>query len=75
MLEVIKEMVNYRILSKSSFLLIAISNFGIMLGFYIPFVFLANMAVAQGVAIENANFLIAIIGISNTLGDYSQTFL
>jgi hypothetical protein len=39
-----------------------------MLGFYVPFVFLANLAVAQGISVDSANFLIAIIGFSNTIG-------
>jgi MCP family monocarboxylic acid transporter-like MFS transporter 14 len=39
-----------------------------MLGFYTPFVYLPNLAVMNGVKVEDANFLISIIGISNTLG-------
>jgi predicted MFS family arabinose efflux permease len=39
-----------------------------MLGFYTPYVYLPALAVsAGGVAVEDANFLISIIGISNTV--------
>jgi predicted MFS family arabinose efflux permease len=68
MINVLKEMVNYEILSQPLFLLIAISNVFGMLGFYVPFVYLPNMAVLQGIPVENANFLLSIIGISNTIG-------
>ena len=45
-----------------------ISNIFGMLGFYTPFVYLPNLAVLNGVAVEDANFLVSVIGISNTLG-------
>jgi hypothetical protein len=41
-----------------------------MLGFYIPFMFLANMAIVKGVSVENANFLIAVTGFSNSFGNF-----
>ena len=69
MLNVLKEMVNFKILSQPLFLLIAISNVFGMLGFYVPFVYLPNMAVLQGIPVESANFLLSVIGISNTIGN------
>jgi len=68
MINALKEMVNYEILSQPLFLLIAISNVFGMLGFYVPFVYLPNMAVMQGIPVESANFLLSVIGISNTIG-------
>ena len=44
-----------------------------MLGFYTPFVYLPNLAALNGVAVEDANFLVSVIGISNTLG--TQNFV
>ena len=64
----LKEMVNLTLLVNPIFLLVGISNVFGMLGFYVPFVYLPNMAVKRGVSVENANFLLSIIGISNTLG-------
>jgi hypothetical protein len=55
--------------------LIAISNVFGMLGFYVPFVYLPNMAVLQGIPVESANFLLSIIGISNTIGKQSFDFV
>ena len=69
MISVLKEMVNYHILSQPLFLLIAISNIFGMLGFYVPFVYLPNMAAGRGIPIESANFLLSVIGISNTIGE------
>merc|ERR1719273_618016 len=68
-LSVIKEMINFTLLANPYFLLIAISNIFGMLGFYVPFVYLPNMAASkEGISVEDANFLISIIGISNTIG-------
>jgi predicted MFS family arabinose efflux permease len=46
-----------------------------MLGFYVPFVYLPNMAAMQGIPVESANFLLSIIGISNTIGKTVSLFL
>lgn len=56
------------LLKNKLFLLIGISNILGMLGFYAPFVYLPNMAESRGIAREDANFLISLIGVSNTLG-------
>ena len=74
MMSVLKEMVNFKILSQPLFLLIAISNVFGMLGFYVPFVYLLNMAVLQGISVESANFLLSVIGISNTFGKFFIKF-
>ena len=58
----LKEMVNLTLLVNPIFLLVGISNVFGMLGFYVPFVYLPNMAVLRGVSVENANFLLSIIG-------------
>ena len=39
-----------------------------MLGFYIPFVFLKDMALAKEIPAEKANYLIAAIGAANVVG-------
>ena len=45
------------------------SNFLIMMGFYTPFILLAPLATEFKISTENANFLIAVIGFSNTAGE------
>ena len=61
-----KEMINITLLANPYFLLIALSNAFGMLGFYVPFVYLPGIAQTKGVEMAQANFLISIIGISNT---------
>ena len=59
----LKEMVNFTLLSNPIFLLVGASNIFGMLGFYVPFVYLPNMAASkEGISVEDANFLISIIG-------------
>ena len=65
-LEVLKQMINVTLLSNPFFLLIALSNAFGMLGFYVPFVYLPGVAKTKGIDVANANFLLSIIGISNT---------
>ena len=65
---VLKEMLNLDLMRNKYFLLIGLSNVFGMLGFYTPFVYLPDMAAIRGVEINDANFLISIIGISNTVG-------
>lgn len=66
--DTLQEMLNFALLKNKLFLLICLSNVLGMLGFYTPFVYLPNMAVLRGIPVEDANFLISIIGISNTVG-------
>jgi len=66
---VLKEMVNLKVLFNPLFFLIGISNAVGMIGFYTPFVYLPSMAAQfDGISVEDAAFLVSIIGISNTLG-------
>ena len=58
----LKEMVNLKLLFDPIFILVGLSNIFGMLGFYVPFVYLPNMAALRGVAVEDANFLLSIIG-------------
>ncbi|XP_018576657.1 monocarboxylate transporter 14 isoform X1 [Anoplophora glabripennis] len=50
------------------FMLIAISNLFGMAGLYVPFVYLVDCAVADGIDANSASFLLSIIGITNTIG-------
>ncbi len=59
---ILKEMVNVELLMNPTFQLVGISNVFGMLGFYVPFVYLPNMAALRGVSVEDANFLLSVIG-------------
>lgn len=61
-------MLDFKLLKSPSFLLLAIGGFFTMMGFYIPFMYLAGRAVASGVNDATAIWLISTIGIANTVG-------
>lgn len=69
MLVVLKEMMNFSLLKDPCFLLFGISNVFGMMGFYTPFVYLPALASTyEGISVEDAAFLLSVIGISNTIG-------
>jgi len=69
MLSVLKEMMNFQLLADPLFLLIGISNVFGMIGFYTPFVYLPSMAAQyDDISVEDAAFLVSVIGVSNTIG-------
>ena len=74
-LDLVKSMLNPKILTDKKFLLIGVSNFFGFLGFYIPFVYLPSMAGDNGVEKDEAAFLLSIIGISNTVGRVFTGFI
>ena len=74
-MDLLKSMLNPKILTDKKFLLIGISNFFGFLGFYIPFVYLPSMARDNGVEKDEAAFLLSIIGISNTVGRVFTGFI
>merc|ERR1711936_565533 len=69
MLAVLKEMMNFKLLADPLFFMIGISYVFGMIGFYTPFVYLPSMAAQyEDISVEDAAFLVSIIGVSNTLG-------
>ena len=67
--DLLKSMLNPKVLRDPKFLLIGVSNFFGFLGFYVPFVYLPSMAEdREGISGDEAAFLLSIIGICNTLG-------
>jgi len=56
------------ILKNPYFLLVAISQAIASLGFFIPFIFLPDMAVLKGFPVVDSNFLLSVIAITNTVG-------
>ncbi|XP_054165081.1 monocarboxylate transporter 14-like [Oppia nitens] len=56
------------LLKSPSFLLLSLSGFLCLAGFFIPFMYIANRAKLLGCTPEKSAFLLSIIGITNTIG-------
>ncbi|XP_026474781.1 monocarboxylate transporter 14-like [Ctenocephalides felis] len=61
-------MMDFSLLKDPVFMLIGISNVFGMAGLYVPFVYLVDAAVLDGIEQNSASFLLSIIGITNTVG-------
>ncbi|XP_012215022.1 monocarboxylate transporter 9 isoform X3 [Linepithema humile] len=66
--EALATMMDMSLLKDPVFLLIGISNVFGMAGLYVPFVYLVDAAVLDGIERNSASFLLSIIGITNTIG-------
>lgn len=62
------EMMNFSLLKDWIFIIFAISNFCTSIGFNMPYVYVAAQAETLGLDSEQSSYLIAIIGIANTVG-------
>ena len=51
-----------KLLIKPTFLLVGLSGFMSMLGFFVPLFYLPNMAKSNGITNADANFLLSIYG-------------
>lgn len=60
-------MLDLSLLKSPSFMLLAVSGFLTMMGFFIPFMFMADRAVLGGMDKNLASFTVSAIGFSNTL--------
>lgn len=56
------------LLANATFLIFTMSNFLTSLGFNVPFLFATDRAIQMGVEESRSSFLVAAIGIGNTLG-------
>lgn len=61
-------MVDISLLKEPAMFLLCISNLCGMLGFYVPFMFLIDMAVAKGHTKGSGSLLLSVIGVTNTIG-------
>ncbi|XP_066598650.1 monocarboxylate transporter 9 isoform X1 [Prorops nasuta] len=66
--EALATMMDMSLLKDPVFLLIGISNVFGMAGLYVPFVYLVDAAILDGIETNSASFLLSIIGITNTVG-------
>lgn len=60
-------MLDLTLLKSPSFMLLCVSGFLTMMGFFIPFMFMAERAVDDGMDKSTAALTVAAIGISNTV--------
>lgn len=71
----LKNMCDLSLLKDVIFLMFVISNFCTSIGFNMPFIFLTDRAVDEGIDEESAKWLVSAIGISNTVGRVVFGFL
>ena len=71
----LKQMCDFSLLKDVIFLMFVISNFFTSIGFNMPFIFLTDRAVDEGIDAESAKWLVSAIGISNTFGRVFFGFL
>ena len=71
----LKQMCDFSLLKDIVFLMFVISNFFTSIGFNMPFIFLTDRAVDEGISEEDAKWLVSAIGISNTVGRVLFGFL
>ncbi|XP_050441619.1 monocarboxylate transporter 9 isoform X2 [Adelges cooleyi] len=64
----LKTMLDFSILLSPSFLVLTASGFLTLMGYYVPFMFISEMATDLGMDKDNAVYIVSIIGITNTVG-------
>ena len=57
-----KEMINLELMKKPTFILFVAAAFFNTLGFFIPLIFLPDLAMDRGIDVIKANFLIPVYG-------------
>ncbi len=68
MKETFSQMMDFSLLGNPLFMMFAISNLFTSIGFCVPYTFLPDRAIGLGISADRAAFLIAVIGIANTVG-------
>lgn len=66
--DTMNEMMDFGLLKDPVFIVFTVSNFLTSIGFNIPYVYLAAQAEVLQLTKEHASYLLAIIGIANTVG-------
>nr|CAD7400917.1 unnamed protein product [Timema poppensis] len=61
-------MLDFSLFKSPTFLILAVSGFITMMGFYVPFIYLTDRAELSGMERDLAMFLVSCIGITNTIG-------
>ncbi|KAL3848224.1 hypothetical protein ACJMK2_019097 [Sinanodonta woodiana] len=64
----LKQTFDFSLLKDVIFLMFVISNFFTSLGFNMPFIYLPDRAIDEGISEDDAKWLVSAVGISNTVG-------
>ncbi|XP_067128313.1 monocarboxylate transporter 12-B-like [Centruroides vittatus] len=67
MTDTFRQLLDTSLLKSPTFLVLAISGFLTLAGFFIPFVYIVDRAVLIGISPQDATFLLSVIGITNTV--------
>ncbi|XP_011177546.1 monocarboxylate transporter 12-B isoform X3 [Zeugodacus cucurbitae] len=62
------EMMNFSLLKDAVFIVFALSNFFTSIGFNMPYIYIVAKAKSLGISSAQSSYLIAIIGVANTVG-------
>lgn len=62
------EMVDLSLLKDPVMLLLSLASLLTMMGFYVPFVFIQDLASEHDVSKDDSQYIISIIGLTNTIG-------
>ncbi|KAH7952146.1 hypothetical protein HPB52_019368 [Rhipicephalus sanguineus] len=68
MTDTLGDMLDMELLKNPAFVLVCVSNIVGMMGFCIPFMYIADSAVLKGIDKDKAAFLLSLIGITNMIG-------
>ncbi|XP_046677004.1 monocarboxylate transporter 12 [Homalodisca vitripennis] len=66
--DTLNEMLDLSLLKDPIFIIFSLSNFFTSIGFYVPYTFIVAMAEVQGLSKPDQSFLLAVIGVANTVG-------
>ncbi|XP_046387669.1 monocarboxylate transporter 10 [Ischnura elegans] len=67
-LRTLSTMLDVSLLKSPTFIVLAVSGFLTMMGFFVPFMFLAERAESLGMEKGTAVLLVSVVGITNTIG-------
>ncbi|XP_023213095.1 uncharacterized protein LOC111615885, partial [Centruroides sculpturatus] len=68
MTDTFRQMLDLSLLTSPTFILLAVSGFLTLAGFFVPFIYIIDRAVLIGISDEDATILLSTIGITNTVG-------
>lgn len=68
-------MLDLSLLKSPSLILLALSGFFTMMGFFVPFMYISKRAMAAGMEKGQATFIVSAIGIANTIARIVCGFL
>lgn len=68
MTDTFRQMLDVSLLASPTFIVLAVSGFLTLAGFFIPFMYIVDKAVMFGTSLKDAAFILSVIGITNTVG-------